>query len=131
MQHCLLLWSFTQKNKICREKASAQSACKTTFCCNSNLKKNEEWNIQGKSSSKMKSDTHRGKSIQVHTRQNCFLFNFDLKENEEWNIQGKKHSSAQSAKLLFVVILVWTKMKSDTHRGKKHSSAHSAKLLFV
>ena len=44
--------------------------------------------------------------------------NLNLKQTEEWNIQGKKHSSAHSAKLLFWLIFILKKIKSELYRGK-------------
>ena len=53
-----------------------------------------------------------------------------MKENEEQNIQGTNHSSSHFAKLLvFVILICRTQILKDT--GKKHLSAQSEKLVFV
>ena len=78
-----------KKNKRSREKAFKYTICKTAFCCNSNLKEIEEWNIQERKHStahpekllafvilirkNTKNKRYRGKSIQVHTMQHYFL----------------------------------------------------------
>ena len=96
----------------------------------------------------MKSETYRGKSIQVHNLHAKLLFvviliwkkwrmkhtgekafkctlcktafccNSSLNENEEWYTQGKKAFKCTLCKTAFCLISIWKKMKSETYRRK-------------
>ena len=115
------------------ERSFKCKPCNTACFCNFDWKEPKQ-KIKGKKHSsaisatllfviiliwkKMMKETYRGKIVQVQTMQHCLLLEYWF--TRKWRIKeaGKKHSSTQSAKLLFVVILIWKKLKNETYRRK-------------